>query len=300
LYLAAQVLLDVGQRVVVENPGYLGARAALCAAGVRLVPIEVDSEGAQFGGRQPTRPRARAAYVTPSHQFPLGSTMSLKRRLALLEWARANDAWIFEDDYDSEYRYTGRPLASLQGLDVHNRVIYMGTFSKVMFPALRLGFLVVPSHLSESFAAARAVGDRHSPTVEQAALADFIAEGHFARHVRRMRVIYAQRQAALLDAARRYVDGLVALQPAHAGMHLVGFLSPGIDDCEVARRAAAKGIGVAPLSPYYLGNPVKRGLVIGFAGSTSMEIENSIRELARILSSIGHAKAIADQEMTGE
>jgi len=158
----------------------------------------------------------------------------------------------------------------------------------------------VPSHLSESFAKARAVADRHSPTIEQAALADFIAEGHFARHVRRMRVIYAQRQTALLDAARRYLDGLVALQPARAGMHLAGFLSPLIDDREIACRAAAKGIGVAPLSPYYLGNSVKRGLVIGFAGSTGTQIENSIRELAGVMSSIRRAKAGSDQEVSGE
>jgi len=280
------LLLEPGQRVATENPGYLGARAALRAASLRLVPIGVDSEGAHFGEGQSARPHARAAYVTPSHQFPLGSTMSLERRLALLKWARTNDAWIFEDDYDSEYRYIGRPLPALQGLHADDREIYVGTFSKVMFPALRLGFLVVPPHLSQSFAAARAVADRHSPTIEQAALADFIADGHFARHVRRMRVIYRQRQAALLDAARRHLRGLIELQPVQAGMHLVGFLRPGVDDREVSRRAAAQGIGVAPLSDYYLGNSLRRGLILGYAASTEVEIENSIRELARILNSV--------------
>lgn len=158
-------------------------------------------------------PDARLAYVTPSHQYPLGVTMSLARRLALLEWAERARAWVLEDDYDSEYRYAGRPLASLQGLDRAGRVCYIGTFSKVMFPSLRLGYLVAPPELAAAFAAARTIVDRHAPTVEQAALADFIIEGHFARHIRRMRALYAERQALLVEAARHGGEQL-ALAPA--------------------------------------------------------------------------------------
>ena len=174
--------------------------------------------------------------------------MSLQRRLALLEWASASGAWILEDDYDSEYRYAGRPLAALQGLDTAGRVIYAGTFSKVLFPALRLGYLVVPPELVDAFVAARALADRHSPSVTQAALADFIDGGHFARHVRRTRALYAERQAALVRAARRTLGGLLEVAPAEAGMHLMGWLPAGVDDRAAARAALARDVDAPPLS----------------------------------------------------
>lgn len=277
--LVARMLLDPGARVLVEEPGYRGARAALLASGARPYPIGIDEQGMKIE----TAPRARAAYVTPSHQFPLGPTMSLARRVALLRWAQRSDAWIFEDDYDGEYCHVGRPLAALQGLDNEGRVIYISSFSKVLFPALRLGFVVVPPHLTGGFAAAIALADRHAPTIEQAALADFINEGHFARHLRRMRVAYAQRRSALLEATDRHLKGLVEMAPSEAGMHSVGWLPEGVDDVEVARRAAQERIGVSPLSAYYSIRPRRGGLVLGYSDTVLSEIEGAVLRLAKIV-----------------
>src|SRR5207245_851758 len=190
----------------------------------KVIHIPVDREGFDLDRAIKHYKHARLVYVTPSHQFPLGITMSLSRRLALLEWAQRSNALIIEDDYNSEYRYAGRPLASLQGLDKAGRVIYIGTFSKTIFPSLRLGCIVVPKDLTSTFIAARALIDRHSPSLDQATLADFINEGHFARHIRRMRTLYEERQAILVAAARRELEGLIEVAPADAGMHLVGWL----------------------------------------------------------------------------
>ncbi len=178
--------------------------------------------------------------------------MGLSRRLELLRWASRAGAWVVEDDYDGEYRYSGRPLEALQRLDAEGRVVYIGTFSKVLYPALRLGYLVVPPDLVDAFVAARELSDRHSPVIEQAVLADFIAEGHFARHVRRMRTLYAGRQNALVEAARGELGGLLDVGPAEAGMHLVGFLPEVADDCEASRRAAALGIEAPSISAHAL------------------------------------------------
>ena len=215
--------------------------------------------------------------------------MSLNRRLALLEWASASGAWILEDDYDSEYRYAGRPLAALQGLDTAGRVIYAGTFSKVLFPALRLGYLVVPPELVDAFIAARALADRHSPSVTQAALADFIDGGHFARHVRRTRALYAERQAALVHAARRTLGGLLEVAPAEAGMHLMGWLPAGVDDRAAARAALARAVDVPPLSAYRARptRPSDRGgLMLGYAAYAPREIDEACGRLALALGSV--------------
>ncbi|HYA35308.1 MAG TPA: PLP-dependent aminotransferase family protein [Candidatus Binataceae bacterium] len=278
LDLAARMLFDPGARVIVEDPGYRGACAAMVASGAQLYPIGIDEHGIRIDDA----PAARGAYVTPSHQFPLGATMSVARRMALLKWANRWRAWIFEDDYDSEYRYVGRPLPALQGLDTAGRVIYIGTFSKVMFPALRLGFMVAPEHLAAGFAAAIALTDRHAPTIEQAALADFIREGHFARHVRRMRIAYGERRRALIDAAQRHLKGLVDVDPGESGMHCVGWLPDGTNDIEVSRRAADAGIGVTPLSSYYMTKPARSALILGFAATPPLQIEDSVRRLATI------------------
>jgi len=203
LDLVARLLLDPGDAVWVEDPGYGGAKGALAAAGARLVPVPVDAEGLDVAAGMRRHASARLACVTPSHQYPLGVTMSLTRRLALLRWASDAGAWVLEDDYDSEYRYAGRPLAALQGLDTAGRVIYMGTFSKVLLPALRLGYLVAPPDLADAFARAKALTDCGSPVLGQAVVADFLAEGHVGRHIRRMRALYSERQGWRSRHARR-------------------------------------------------------------------------------------------------
>ncbi|MDQ6692930.1 MAG: PLP-dependent aminotransferase family protein, partial [Chloroflexota bacterium] len=240
--LAARLLLDEGDEAWIEDPGYLGAWGALASAGARPCPVPVDSEGLNVEAGMASCPGARLAYVSPSHQHPLGVTMSLRRRLALLDWASRNGAWIIEDDYDSEYRYSGRPLATLQGLDRDGRVIYIGTFSKVLFPGLRLAYLVVPPDMVDPFVAARTYADRASPLQEQAVLADFIQDGHFARHIRRMRELYGERQGLLVETVKVQMAGLLDVTPSPAGMHLVGWLPEGSDDLEASRRALAFGV----------------------------------------------------------
>ncbi len=283
LDLAARVLVDPGESVWLEEPGYLGARAAFRSAGATLVPVPVDGEGLDLESGIARDRRARVVYVTPSHQYPLGATMSLCRRLALLEWAHRSSAWILEDDYDSEYRYSGRPLASLQGLDTQNRVIYMGTFSKVLLPSLRLGYLVVPPDLIEIFTRARGHADGHSPLVEQAVLAEFIAEGHFSRHIRRMRNLYEERQGYLVAALRQELAGFLEVNPSEAGMNLIGWLPVGVDDRAMALRAAESGIDATPLSSHAL-EPVKRGgLLLGYAALSKREISQGARKLAKAL-----------------
>jgi GntR family transcriptional regulator/MocR family aminotransferase len=288
LDLTARLLLDSGDAAWLENPGYPGARGALLAAGARLVPVPVDGEGLDVAAGVACCPEARLVYVSPSHQYPLGVTMSLKRRLALLEWASRAGAWVLEDDYDSEYRYVGRPLAALQGLDSARRVIYLGTFSKVLFPALRLGYLVVPPDLVEPFTRARMLTDRHSPSMDQAVLAEFLAQGHFARHIRRMRVLYAERQAALVEAAQRELGGLLEVQPAEAGMHLLGWLPAGVDDRVASGRALAHDVEAPPLSSYS-DEPLERGgLVLGYAGVDAGALAAGARRLAKALETIKH------------
>jgi len=277
--LTARVLFDAGDPVWVEDPGYPGARSALAAAELRIVPVPVDGEGLDVGAGAVRAPAARLVYVTPSHQYPLGVTMSLARRLALLEWARRAGAWILEDDYDSEYRYAGRPLAALQGLDSASCVIYLGTFSKVLFPALRVGYVVVPPELVDAFVAARALIDRHTPSVTQAVLADFIEEGHFARHIRRTRALYAERQAVLVEAAAQSLAGRLRVPPSETGMHLVGWLPPGADDRAASAAAAAAGVAAAPLSAFRLRSRGPGALLLGYAGLGTEEIRDGIMRL---------------------
>jgi len=285
--LVARVLLDPGDAAWIEEPGYPGARAALAASGARMVPVPVDREGIVVDAGIERAPDARVAFVTPSHQFPLGLTMSLGRRAALLDWAHRAGAWVIEDDFDSEYRYAGRPLASLQGLDGYGRVIYVGTFSKVMFPSLRIGYMVVPPELVDAFISARAIVDRGSPSIEQAALAQFMAEGHLARHIRRMRSLYARRRELLVDAARRRLGGLVEVDAPETGMHVVGWLPDGWDDERAALAAQREGLVVSPLSNYYLGEPPRPGLLLGYAACDERTIETGMIALAKALSTLG-------------
>ena len=208
-------------------------------------------------------------------------TMSATRRMLLLNWAGRTGAWIIEDDYDSEYRFGSRPIASLQGLDTDGRVIYVGTFSKVMFPALRLGYVVVPKDLVPAFAGARDAADVFSSTLYQAVMTDFIREGHFARHIRRMRMLYMERRSALVKAIRIQMGDMVEVMGAHAGMHLVALLRPGVDDVAVARNAARRGISAIPLSVCYLRPPTRGGLVLGYGGVNSHEIRDGVQKPGR-------------------
>ena len=283
LTLAAKVFLDAGDTAWIEDPCYLGAKATLLAVGAKLVPVSVDANGFDVQAALAVNKNAKFVYVTPSHQYPLGVTMSLSRRLKLIEWAKQNDAWIVEDDYNSEYRYGGRPLASLQGLDAGGRVLYIGTLSKTIFPSVRLGCLVVPPDLADVFAVARSLGDFHSPLIDQAILAEFITEGHFARHIRRMRKLYEARQQMLVEEARKHLGGLLELRKSDAGMHLVGWLPDGINAEVVAERAAAQKLKVSPVSAYSFDKNPANGLILGYTSFTEKEIKAGVKKLARIL-----------------
>ncbi len=282
LDLVARVMLEAGDRVWIEDPCYGEALAVFRATGARVRPVPVDAEGLALPA-EGRREAAKLVYVTPSHQYPTGVTMSLARRLALLEWARKTRAWIVEDDYNSEFRYAGRPLASLQNLDESERVIYVGTFSKTIFPALRLGCLVVPRRLIDVFAAARNLCDAHSPVFEQATLAEFIAEGHFGRHLRRMRALYERRQHLLVDEIARELKGHVRAAKAPSGMHLVGWLREGLDAREIAARAAARGLNLAPLADYCIEAQLPPALIFGYTGFDEEQLKEGVRKLKSIL-----------------
>jgi GntR family transcriptional regulator/MocR family aminotransferase len=238
LQVTARALLDDGDAVWMEEPGYPGAHRALAMAGVKLVAVPTDQEGLDVDGGIRRAGRARAAYITPSHQYPMGMTMSAARRMKLLNWAQKARAWIIEDDYDSEYRFGGHPLASVQGLGRGDRVIYVGTFSKVLFPALRVGYLVIPKELVPGFRVARDSIDLFPSTLFQRALTDFIRQGHFARHIRRMRILYMERRRMLIEALNENLGDRIEIVSADAGMHLVCLLPLESDDRDVSRQAA--------------------------------------------------------------
>jgi len=289
LDLAARVILDPGDKVWLEDPGYHGARGAFTAAGGTIVPVPVDQDGLDVMAGRTLAPEARLAFVTPSRQLPLGATMSLTRRLALLEWAAASRAAIFEDDYDSEFRYASRPLPALQGLDRSGCVLYAGTFSKVTFPSMRLGYLVVPPSLVDAFGAARHFADFHSPFLEQAVMTDFIVEGHFERHIRRMRAIYHERQVLLVNLARERLGGLLDVRPADAGMTVVGWLGAGLDDVTTARAAERAGLHVLPISPLAV-RPLPPALLLGYAGVRDDEIREGVNRLAIVLEQVARSR----------
>jgi GntR family transcriptional regulator / MocR family aminotransferase len=283
LQLCAQVLLDPKDCVGIEEPGYPGARQAFLSAGSRLIPVHVDDDGIKATELVSRGDALRAVYITPSHQYPLGMTMSATRRMEVLNWAERSGTWIIEDDYDSEYRFGSRPIVSLQGLDKHSRVIYIGTFSKVLFPSLRLGYMVLPEDLVQAFSASRDAADIFSSTLYQAVLADFIQEGHFARHLRRMRMLYMERRSMLVKAISDQMGKTLEVVGAEAGMHVVALLTRGIDDLVIARRAAERGLSVMPLSSCYLKLPVKNGLILGYGGTNAEQINEAMRELKRVI-----------------
>ncbi len=282
LDLAARLLVNPGDPVWIEEPGYLGARGALTAAEARLVPVPVDEQGLDVDAGRARCPDARLVYVTPSHQFPLGSVMSLERRLALLDWASRRESWILEDDYDSEFRFVGRPLPALQGLDGDDRVIYVGTFAKVVFPSIRLAYLVLPPDLADAFRAVRTFADRHSPTLPQAVLAEFFRRGHFTAHLRRMRALYARRQRQLIDALRE-AEVPLRVREDEAGMHLVTELPEGADDRALTRSLAEAGVSVAALSSCYLEGPGRSGLVLGYSALSREAIVQGVSMLRQIV-----------------
>ena len=266
LQMICSMLLDSGDQAWLEEPGYPGARSALAQAGARIVPVPVDGQGLDVVAAARRAPNARLAYVTPSNQFPLGVPMSLMRRLALLKWATSAGAWIVEDDYDSEFRYATRPLPCLHGLDADGRVLYVGTFAKSIFPAMRIGFVIVPVDLAPKVRAIRRGSEGHPPTLEQMALADFIRDGHYATHLRRMRSIYLERVDALEAAAKEFCAGALRLRPIQTGLHAVADLDD-LDDERVCEEARARGIEVAPLRMYYMGRRTTSGLLLGFAST---------------------------------
>jgi GntR family transcriptional regulator / MocR family aminotransferase len=283
LEISARVLLDPGNRVWVEQPGYHLAREVFALAGCYPVPVPVDKEGLDVAAGIKQCRKARAAFVTPSHQFPLGMTMSASRRLQLVDWAQTWGSWIIEDDYDSEFRYESLPIASLQGLDSNSRVIYIGTFSKVLFPSLRLGYIVIPSDLVERFQAVRRVMDLSPPRFYQEVVSDFIREGHFARHIRRMRVHYGELRKALVLSLGRELGPSVELLGDEAGMHVAVTLQNGRCDLEIAERAARLNLSLWPLSPSYVGEASRQGFVLGFGGTRLTEIPHAVRKLRSLL-----------------
>lgn len=284
LDLVTRILLNPGDRVCMENPGYIGAAKVFEAAGAKISSIPVDKDGMEL--RLPSFRGSKLIYITPGHQFPLGVTMTLSRRLELLEWARRYEALLLEDDYDGEFRYSGRPIPSLQGLDRYGIVLFAGSFSKVLFPSLRLGYLVVPPDLIDRFAAAISITNRHAHLLEQTILCDFIQEGHFGRHLRRMRQIYAERLQVLQETARERLEGILEVSEVEAGLQTVGWLPRDVDGEEVSQVAAQHKVDVLPISRFSRVPLQRDALHLGFGAVEPREIRRGIRDLAIALESV--------------
>ena len=283
LDLLARLLLDEGDEVLVETPGYTDAFDLFRVHGARLRALPVDEGGFPVEAI-PSSSEARLAFVTPAHQFPRGGAMPLARRLALLQWARSANTLVLEDDYDGALRYEEGPLAALQGLAEDGRVIYLGTFSKVLFPALRLGYVILPLALLRPFVRAKGIVDRGAPTLTQAAVADFITEGHFERHLRRLRKAYGQRRNTLIKALEDQIPGDIRFSREPAGLHVMLYLDPACDEEEVVQRAAAARVRVYPGAPYHLEPQPPPSVLLGFSGLRPEEIVEGVRRLADVLS----------------
>lgn len=279
LDLLARLLVDPGDEVWMEEPGYYGAQSAFVAAGARLVPLHVDMAGWRL--QPPARRRLRAAYVTPSCHHPLGMTMRMEQRLRLLEIAEAQDLWLIEDDFDGEYRFEGQPVPAMQGASSSQRVIYVGTFAKILFPALRMGFMVLPRSLVPGVTRAISITGQFAPLLLQAALADFIEQGHMTRHLRRMRRIYAQRRQLFRDSWAASLSPWGELVNSDAGIQMVGLLGAGLDDRQVANRTRALGVNVSPLSMQYRLGGARNGLLIGYAAANANAIARGIAILGQ-------------------
>jgi GntR family transcriptional regulator/MocR family aminotransferase len=284
--LVSRVLLNAGDRVLVEEPHYRPARMAFQIVGAEVRGVVVDNDGVRVADLP--HDDTRLIYVTPSHQFPTGAILPLARRLDLLTWATRRDAYVLEDDYNGEFRYEGRPIETLQGLDEHGRVLYAGTFSKVMFPALRTGYLVVPESLVEAFVTAKALADAGGPTLLQLTLAAFIEGGHFERHIRRARARNAARRVAMLEAVDQHLPAGVEIVGANAGLHLMLRLPhlPQRKFRELRHRASELGVGVYSASPFYLDPPAQTALLLGYASLTEAEIREGIRRLGQAMEGV--------------
>jgi GntR family transcriptional regulator/MocR family aminotransferase len=289
--LVARVLVDPGERVALEEPHYTGLSFALGAWGAELVSVPVDDHGLCVA-ELPALAPVRGVCVTPSHQFPTGAILPLARRLSLLEYAERHGAFVLEDDYDGEFRYEGRPLPSLQGLDRSGCVLYLGTASKLLFPSLRIGWIVVPESLVHSFTLAKAYTDTGSATLEQLVLADFIDGGHLERHVRRSRLRNAARREALHAAVARHLAGTAVLAGTRAGMHGLLWLPalPATRESELRRRCEARGVGLYPIRPYYMRPPGRAGYLLGYATLTEDQIDEGIRRLSEALEDLRHER----------
>ena len=285
LEFAAAAVLDPGQRAWMEDPGYAGARQVLLSAGASVADVPVDEEGLVVEAGEAAAADARLVYTTPSCQFPLGVTMSQVRRQQLLAWADRAGACVVEDDYDAEFRHTGPPVASLAAQSASGRVLYVGSFSRTMFPAIRLGFLVAPAGLADRLRAARASMEEQLPSLVQLALADFIAEGHYARHLRRMRVLYRARREALLAAAQAAGDRL-RVRPTESGLHVIADLAPGADAAAVSAAAARRGVEAAPLSLFCAGVGGPPALVLGFGAVDPARARAAMEDLAAAIDEV--------------
>jgi GntR family transcriptional regulator/MocR family aminotransferase len=283
LDLIARLLIKPGEAVWVEDPGYFGAIAAFRQAGARIIPVPVDEAGLSVSQGRKLCKVAKVAYLTPAHQFPLGMAMPVERRMAVLTWAHEAGAFLVEDDYDSEYRFDGRPIPALQGLDKAGSVIFLGSFNKVLFPSLRLGYVVAPARLLDPLLALRLSIDFHPPTLDHAILCDFITEGHLGRHIRRMRDMYAERLAALKNEARKYLSGLLDLSPIQAGLNTAGFLRNGMSSRQAEALAANHGIEAPGLDRFTLKRTDVEGLLLGFAAFEQRQIRRGIVALAGAL-----------------
>ncbi len=298
-HLIASVLLNPGDTVWFENPGAIGARNSLVAVGANLVALPIDKYGMQVEVGLRKAPDFRLTFVTPAHQQPLGATMSLERRFALLQAAESADAIIIEDDWDGELRYAGRPMHTLKSVDRSGRVIYVGTFSKTMFPALRLGYFLAPDHLFDTFERVASAFLHEVPSNLQAVVAAFMEEGHFASHIRRMRKIYAERFHVLQDAAGKKLRGLLDIVPADTGLHTVGLLADGFREDEVSAAADARKITVAPINRFCMEPIATKGLVLGFSGIKPQEIVAGIDTLAQVLEDLDAGSPRREPRLAG-
>lgn len=283
LFLCAQLLVDVGKPILLENPGYFGAKKAFETAEARVVPIDVDEQGIRTDLLHADRSGAPCVYVTPSHQYPTGVTLTLERRLELTNWAAAQGKWIIEDDYDSEFHYQGKPTACVQGLDKYRRTLYIGTFSKTLYPGLRMGYMVLPAELVNAFTYARSMMDGHTPQVLQLTLARFMEDGHYNAHVRAMRKLYGARQTIMLEAIGKHLHGVVTACRPPGGLQIPCLLHAGWSEETTIRQAASAGVQLPGLSRLYADAEKKQGWLLGYSSLNAHEIETAMVRLAGAL-----------------